>query len=72
MMQETYLWKETEVVLTGRTAERQYEQRGRRGNIPRIEFRYEIKPASSEDGTWTAWVRKEELFNINDTKTMRH
>lgn len=53
---KTYVFKETEVVLTGKRAERKLRTK--------TDTLYEIKPADSENGTWTKWVRMTDLYEI--------
>lgn len=64
-----FVYKGTEVVLTGRTASRKIQiQQTRRQRIEDdtvLETIYEIVPADPKNGSWTSWVKKEELFTIS-------
>lgn len=61
--QKTYVYKNTEVVKTGRIAQSQTV--GRRGK----HHLYEITPANTDEGSWTTWVRETDLYEIIDTRT---
>lgn len=52
-----YVYENTEVVKTGRTA----TQKLRSG---RISIKYEVTPAILQDGTWKKWVFEEDLMVI--------
>ena len=53
---KTYVFKDTEVVLTGKRAERKLRTK--------TDVLHEIKPADGENGTWTMWVRMTDLYEI--------
>jgi hypothetical protein len=61
----SYVHENTEVVLTGRRAEREVGGRGRRTE-PRIDELVEITPADKEDGSWKKFVRMTDLYKITD------
>ena len=61
-MDKKYVYNGSEVVLTGRTAER------KRKTTKRVQTRedilHEITPADDEEGSWKKWVRLDELYEI--------
>lgn len=63
---KTYVYGSTEIKLTGRTAVRKIERKSRRsgGTTERSDTVYEITPANPDMGSWTRWVRIEELYEI--------
>jgi len=65
-MSETYIYDNTEVVMTGRTAVKAVAKTKRRsGRSPVSTDRlYEVKPADPENGTWKKWVRQRDLYEI--------
>lgn len=63
-MNKKYVYQELEVVLTGRVAKKEGKRTSRRTTAPKIDIKYEIKPADDEAGTWTKWVHLEELYEI--------
>lgn len=69
-MSETYIYDNTEVVMTGRTAVKAVAKTKRRsGRSPVSTDRlYEVKPADPENGTWTKWVRQSDLYEIQEEK----
>lgn len=65
----SYVWKESEVRLTGRIAKKKSTTKGggrRREARTLIDTLYEIEPANDDDGSWKKWVRREELYEIID------
>jgi len=75
--QKRYVYKETEVRLTGQTARRELlgrESSSRRSLNGRAAYRridvlHEITPANDADGSWTKWVRLAELYQITEDET---
>ena len=61
-MSSSYVYDNTEVVLTGRRAEREIGK-GTRGGAKVFEL-VEIKPKDKEDGSWTKFVKMAELYKI--------
>jgi len=59
-----YVFHEFTVVLTGRLAKRNIETKSRRAKEPKIDVKYEITPANPTNGSWTKWVRMEDLYEI--------
>lgn len=59
MTDKAYVFNGTEVVLTGKIAKRTL----RSGKETAV---HEIRPRLKENGTWTKWVRMNELFEITD------
>ena len=63
-----YVYNGTEVVLTGRTADRDLGSpitRGTRKTEQKfIDTLHEITPEDNENGSWKKWVRIEELYQI--------
>lgn len=57
--QKTYLLDDVEVVFTGRTAKRTLKN-------DRIDERFEVTPAEKELGSWKKWVRKTDLYEIEE------
>ncbi len=69
MSNEVYIYDNTEVVMTGRTAVRNPKAKARRTGTRSPEKRdtlYEVKPADPEEGSWTRWVRMSDLYEIID------
>lgn len=67
----TYVYRGTEVVLTGRKASRQLTHNPTRRNAkstPDEEILHEIIPADPKNGSWSSWVKKDELFVIISAK----
>jgi len=56
---ETYLLDDVEVKFTGRSAVRQL-----RNN--RTDERFEVTPNKSLEGTWKKWVRRTDLYIIEN------
>jgi len=50
---------DVEVVFTGRTAKRTLKNN-------RIDERFEVTPAEKELGSWKKWVRKTDLYEIEE------
>ena len=61
-MSESFVFENTEVILTGRRAER--ELPARRGGGSRVSELIEIKPKDPEDGSWTKFVKMTDLYKI--------
>lgn len=65
--QKTYVFQDTEVKLTGRTADKELKST-RRGSTkdtgPTIATLHEITPVDALNGSWKKWVRMLELFEI--------
>lgn len=62
-----YVYKGTEVILTGRFAKRDVETTSsqRKQNSEILEdILYEIVPADPKNGSWSSWVKQEELYTI--------
>lgn len=59
----TYLHKQTEVILTGRTAQRAKSKRRPDAGVITL---HEVTPKNKEAGEWTDWVSIEDLFVIVD------
>ncbi len=70
MTEKYYVYNETEVVLTGRTAEKQLPALTARGKNketePRVQTLHEITPRDKEGITWKKWVRLSDLFEIKE------
>jgi hypothetical protein len=60
---KTYVYTNTEVKLTGRTANKEMKS-ARKGKEPTVHVLHEITPADPENGSWKKWVRLGELFEI--------
>ncbi len=56
MNQETYVYQDSEVKLTGRVAQRAV------GN--KMQEVVEITPANIDDGSWKRWVPLSSLFKV--------
>ncbi len=56
MNQETYVYQDCEVKLTGRVAQRVVGHK--------IQELVEITPASIDDGSWKRWVPLSSLFKV--------
>lgn len=68
-LEKTYVFHDTEVRLTGRTAEREPTRpastRPSTRKPPVVSTTlYEITPVDSLNGSWKKWVRMQELFEI--------
>ncbi len=65
---KTYVFNNTEVRCTGRTADRQVTKTPRRtaGKEPTtsVTTLYEVTPTDQLNGSWKKWVRMAELFEI--------
>lgn len=61
-MAESYVFEQTEVVLTGRRAERAIPAVGR--SAARFDEIVEITPKDTELGSWKKFVRMAELYKI--------
>jgi len=60
---KTYVYTNTEVRLTGRTANKELKST-RKGKESTVAVLHEITPADPENGSWKKWVRMAELFEI--------
>lgn len=60
---KTYVYKETEVKLTGRTAQKGLKAL-RKGKEDRVAVLHEITPCDPLNGSWKKWVQMAELFEI--------
>ncbi len=60
---KTYVYRDTEVKLTGRTADKELKST-RRTKEPSVVTLHEITPVDSMNGTWKKWVRMTELFEV--------
>ena len=64
----TYIHDGVEVVLTGRLARREGKHvRSRTRSQPLIDVLVEIEPVD-KNIEWKKWVKKEELYEVTDTK----
>ena len=70
MTEEIYIYDNTEVIKTGRIAVKQAKVKSRRSDRSpgKGDTLYEIKPADSEEGSWTRWVRQADLYEIIEQK----
>jgi len=59
--QQTFLLDDVEVILTGRVATRELKNN-------KVDERVEITPRASLDGSWKKWVRRAELYKIEEEK----
>jgi len=66
MTTKTYIYNDTEVKFTGRTAEKSLPATGRRNSEPKIMILHEITPADIENGSWKKWVRTNDLYEIKE------
>jgi hypothetical protein len=57
-----YVYHDTEVKLTGRTAIKR-KRSGRNAGQVSAEL-YEVTPADIEEGSWKKWVRPDDLYEI--------
>ena len=64
----TFVYDDTEVRLTGRKATREMPvaKRRRDSSGPRTDELVEITPNDIEDGSWTKFVRRTDLYEIID------
>lgn len=68
MTDRSYIYENTEVVLTGRTAEKELatmrtmDYGGR--VVPKIDVLHEVTPIDKEVGSWKKWVRMKDLYEI--------
>jgi len=68
---DTYVYENVEVVLTGRTADREVGRETKRSK-KRIDTLVEIKPKDKEDGSWKKFVRMTDLYKIADETQTTH
>ena len=62
---KTYVFQNTEVKLTGRTANKELKPTRRtKPGEQNVATLFEITPVDPMNGTWKKWVRMEELFEI--------
>lgn len=65
---KTYVFQNTEVKLTGRTANKELKPTRRtKSDEPNIATLYEITPVDQLNGSWKKWVRLVELFEIDES-----
>lgn len=66
MTKQRYVYKNTEVILTGRYASRiNHRTFNRRSdNTQSHEYLHEVTPADPSNGSWTSWVNMNELYEI--------
>lgn len=64
-MSTSYVFENTEVVLTGRRAEREVGRKTSRSK-PRVDELVEITPKDTEDGSWKKFVRMTDLYKITE------
>lgn len=67
MAEKTYVIDNIEVILTGRSAEKEVgltktEVGGRL--LPRFDVLVEVTPLDKEEGSWKKWVRKIDLYEV--------
>lgn len=61
----TFVFQNTEVKMTGRTANKELKPTRRsKTSEPNVATLYEITPVDSMNGSWKKWCRMEELFEI--------
>lgn len=68
-MNKTYVYKNTEVMLTGRKATRKNTPKTPRRlgtTSDNTDTLFEVVPADPKNGSWTSWVILEDLFEILD------
>jgi len=72
-MNEIYIYDNTEVVKTGRKAEKQAEVKPKRSErTPQTnDVLFEITPADQETGSWKKWVRQSDLYIISETPEIK-
>ena len=65
---KTYVYDNTEVKLTGRTAEKKTESKGsaRRAASTKVDELFEITPAGNGVASWKQWVRMTDLYEIGE------
>jgi len=56
---KTYLLEDTEIILTGRKAQRTLRN-------SKIDERFEVRPADTINGSWKKWVRMTDLYEIEE------
>jgi hypothetical protein len=62
---KTYVFQNTEIKLTGRTADKELKATRRtKPGTANVATLYEITPVDPLNGSWKKWVRIEELFEI--------
>lgn len=59
---QTFVFKGSEVIKTGRVARRDISRPSSRS--VQYDWLYEVKPVNEQDGTWTEWVRQTDLYEI--------
>lgn len=67
MTDKTFIYNDTEVKFTGRTAEKELAATGRRNSKTKTVTLHEITPTDSENGSWKKWVRITDLYEIKAT-----
>lgn len=68
---DIYVYENIEVILTGRTAEREVGRKTKR-TTPRIDLLVEIRPKDKGDGSWKKFVRMTDLYKIVDVDQTTH
>lgn len=66
---KTFVFNNTEVKLTGRTANKELKstRRGAKANAnPTVAVLFEITPIDQLNGSWKKWVKMAELFEITE------
>jgi hypothetical protein len=63
MTDDSYVYNEVEVVLTGRKAAKEVKGSGRRV-ATKTHMLYEITPKNNDEGSWKRWVRITDLYQI--------
>lgn len=68
---KSYVYEGTEVVLTGRTAERKTyspvpQRRNKTRAVDKVEVLYEITPADKSSIIWKQWVSIGSLYEVKD------
>lgn len=58
-MSKSYVYEQSEVVLTGRSATKQLRS-------GKVESLYEITPKSSQVGVWKKWVAFDSLYTVSE------
>ena len=56
---KTYVFENTEITLTGRTASKPLRS-------GKLETLYEITPRYDNVGAWRKWARMEDMFEVNN------
>ena len=70
-MSDSYVYENIEVVLTGRTAEREVGRDTKRTK-KRLDVQVEITPKDKADGSWKKFIRMTDLYKIADEDQTTH